>query len=237
MTTYSITTATGRVVPLTLDANAQRHFDSDDSYAQTILKQINEDRIYDRFFKGKTDMKFLDIGANVGLVSIYAKDVCQKVLAVEPSPGHFTILEKLVVPMGIKCVNAALANVDERVMLYEHGGNTTMHSLLNKHSGKPVDVRGVRLRNLVGHHNYFTLGVDFVKIDIEGSEEMCLSQDEIDVCAPYVKAFFVETHNTPDSSLQEKATIISGRFRKAGFEVETNGWDSVYAVNPKYQKL
>ena len=48
---------------------------SDQTYIDTLKDQINGG-MYDHLFKGRSNLTFLDIGANIGLVSIYAVPYC-----------------------------------------------------------------------------------------------------------------------------------------------------------------
>jgi predicted RNA methylase len=56
---------------------------TDQIYIDTLKDQIKSG-IYDHLFEGKSDLVFLDIGANIGLVSIYAVPYCKRIVAVEP---------------------------------------------------------------------------------------------------------------------------------------------------------
>lgn len=127
---------------------------------------------------------FLDIGAHVGLYSIYMKKACPsaRVIAVEPNPRSVELLR----------MNIAANNVDVEVIpkalwsrsggaltLHVPGGNSGAASAMVSYSGAAqVNVETVSLRDLVKmvsigasrHDNIIT-----AKIDVEGAEFRALS--------------------------------------------------------------
>ena len=91
----TIITCSGRNVDLAGDEAVTKHLWDPKGYAQFIIRQINSDRIYDRCLKDKTDLVILDIGANVGLFTLYAQDAAKRLVAVEPTPSHQHVFEQL----------------------------------------------------------------------------------------------------------------------------------------------
>ena len=71
------------------------HFAEPENHIGTILRQINEERMYDPVFADREDMTVLDLGANVGLFSLYAADSCERVVAVEAVPSTFSIAQEV----------------------------------------------------------------------------------------------------------------------------------------------
>ena len=66
------------------------------------------------FLKDKKDLVILDIGANVGLFTLYAQDSASKVISVEPTPSHQNLFEKICGKYeNVELVKAALSDKNE----------------------------------------------------------------------------------------------------------------------------
>lgn len=74
------------------DPQIAEHVSSGTSQARLIAVQL-ETPFYP-YFKDKDGLVVLDLGANIGLFSIHVSDCCSKIFAVEPTPSHFSILQK-----------------------------------------------------------------------------------------------------------------------------------------------
>jgi len=79
----SIITSLGNTISIDLeDEEIMNHIFDNTSCAKIIIRQINNDRLYDPFFKDKKDLVILDIGANIGLFTLYAQDSASKLISV-----------------------------------------------------------------------------------------------------------------------------------------------------------
>jgi FkbM family methyltransferase len=117
----------------------------------------------------------LDIGANIGYYTlIFAKLVGQdgKVFAFEPEPANFRIIEKNVSINGYSNVileQKAVSNRNEKKKLYLNKENAGMHRI---YKSQYVNVDSVEIET-VSLDDYFSNyrgRIDFIKMDIEGSE-------------------------------------------------------------------
>jgi FkbM family methyltransferase len=121
----------------------------------------------------------LDIGANIGYYTlIFAKLVGQngKVFAFEPEPANFRLLEKNVSVNGSSNVipeQKAVSNRNEKKKLYLNKQNAGMHTI---YKSKNANLSSVEIET-VSLDNYFSNyrgKIDFIKMDIEGSEYTAL---------------------------------------------------------------
>jgi FkbM family methyltransferase len=113
----------------------------------------------------------IDCGANIGIATMFFKAVAPdaRVLAFEPEPTAFRLLEENIARNGItgvNCLPVALAADEGRAMLrvYQpaHGGATLR---LAEGAGWPeTEVATARLST------YITEPVEFLKLDVEGAE-------------------------------------------------------------------
>lgn len=186
-------------------------------YVDALVKQINEG-IYAPFFEGKKDLIFLDIGANLGLVSIYAYDACQKIVAVEPAPNVLPILLELTKNFPkITVVSAALDAYDGQHEFYVNDINFTASSTENTY-GKRTVVECRKLTTIL--KDYGLTHVDFCKMDVEGAEELALDDEIVSHISRVIGKFYIEFHNTPRTTWQYKQWVVSTRLARFGYKIE-----------------
>jgi len=121
---------------------------------------------------------FIDIGAHIGKYSIILSKQLKdkgKVIAIEPMEGNFNILKKSLYLNNIKNVislKLACGNKENYSDLYigdEKTGDGT-HSLIKKTNNK-VEIQKTQVRKLDNILNDLKIKrVDFIKIDVEGTE-------------------------------------------------------------------
>lgn len=154
-------------------------------YFEIIKKEIY------RFDTPSARPYIIDCGANVGSSIYYFKKRFPnaKILAFEPDGTVFEVLQQNVKSMGVQdveLINQAVLNTEGTVNFYSDG--TDAGSIMQGNSkGKLVQVQATRLRS------YLTTKVDFLKLDIEGSESLVL-QDCADLLGN-VDKIFIEYHS------------------------------------------
>lgn len=193
----------------------------EDIYINTIKDQIASG-MYASLFEGKRDLVFLDIGANVGLVSIYAVPFCKRIVAVEPAPDTFRELQENTknYPM-IECVEVALSPRCEPVEFFINDVNFTASSTVNTY-GTRTTVEGATLSSLLTIHKLDH--VDVAKIDAEGGEGESLNLEELKWATPRIDTWFIETHNCPKTTWEHKLGTLVGNFARCGYQhMEING--------------
>lgn len=150
-------------------------------YDKGIERKIFNDGIYEEgtlwcFQKliKKGDIIF-DVGANIGLTSIYAGILTGrhgKVFSFEPLPSTFNILKeniKLNNLRNIYPINSALSNINGSGFIYENLQiNRGAASMYGNDNSKGIPISILTLDDFVVN-NQIT-NIDFMKIDIEGAE-------------------------------------------------------------------
>ena len=124
-------------------------------------------------------MTFLDIGANYGIYTVAAASLVGssgRVFSFEPCLDTFAILSKNVESNGLRNVRLfglALSNRDGEARLYHHERGADKF-FLGTTTGNNLEFEEVMTRTLDSVFCDEMAGIDFIKIDVEGAEELVL---------------------------------------------------------------
>jgi FkbM family methyltransferase len=213
------------------DSRVKAHLSDPKGFAQFIINQFNTERIYDECLRGKTDLTILDIGANVGLFTLYAQDSAKRLIAVEPTPSHHYVFEKLTAEStNVELAKVALCDVDGPIEFYISDENSTTNSIVNKHD-RSIQVEGLCLESLLDKYNLDR--VHFCKIDIEGSEIRAVTVETLGAVFDRIDEIFIECHATVPNFTHDD--IIANRikmeevFLKVGYKIKVVNFDTIHA--------
>lgn len=161
-----------------------------EAFADQFL-EIFEEQHYEKG-RIKKDMTVIDLGANMGLASLYFKDYAKKIYAIEPSPPHFKALEKNTSAYSqIERFNFALSCAPgKRLLLLNDEGNIPESFDGNSQEGVPVDCVTIDKffdDNKIEH-------VDLLKIDIEGEEYPIFQDSSFGRIASKIDYIIGESH-------------------------------------------
>jgi FkbM family methyltransferase len=166
------------------------------NFIANILKEIYLDKTYDRFLAGKKDLVIFDLGANIGLFSLYSLKFAKKIVAVEPSSLIFKDLEENTKEYPqITRVQAAVGSKNGSLELFGSDVNLTMFSSYktNVHSEKSETVKQMNLSTIMDLTE--TKHIDFMKMDIEGSEFSVLASDDFLKVSKKIDVIMGEIHS------------------------------------------
>ena len=208
--------ASGRLLPIWNNIpEVLEYLNRPSSLVPTLIDQINVERMYAFAFEGKRGQVFLDLGANIGLVSLYAADSCSRIVAVEPDPNTYRILKSMVAGFNnITTLNVALAPYPGPCKFFQNDINTTASSTVNTY-GTPTTVQGRTLMQILSDAQLFH--VDFAKVDVEGAEGDGLSFDQLLAAKPIIKSYYIETHNCPATTWEQKLGRIVSDLSQLGY--------------------
>ena len=150
----------------------------------TLSNAASSLHIFDEIFvsedyklpKSNREKTIVDIGANVGLFSIYAllKNPKAKIYSIEADPLVFREfsgnLNVNFLTESIRAFNLAMTSSVGKNTLYsaQHSGWSSIFNDLGAKNGQPVDVESVNLTRFC--ENFNIEKIDYLKIDIEGAE-------------------------------------------------------------------
>ena len=119
---------------------------------------------------------FLDIGANIGSVSLYVDNFNKardegnkiKVYSVEPEPNNLSLLKENIKnnpTENITVINNAIWHEKKAVFITNQGGNS---SIIDGSYAESVEVLAITIQNFIDLYSIDE--IDVAKIDIEGAE-------------------------------------------------------------------
>jgi FkbM family methyltransferase len=206
MTALSFTDIAGNEVNLSTSENYRNHAYAEHSCVGAIVQQFDRDFYY--FLKGQEDLNIIDLGANIGLFSLYVSPVAEKIYSVEPTPSHFALLNELVTLTGktnIQPLNIAIGLEEGESEFFVHEGNSTMNSFV-KHTTNPHSETGIMVKTQTLNGLIDSLGLDrvgFVKMDIEGFENKVIFEPSFEEAVSKIDAMYVEVHDFDEAGKME----------------------------------
>jgi len=163
-------------------------------------------RHYDVPLPWKEFRTIIDIGANIGAFTVFARlHSTAHITAIEPEPSNFQTLLKNK-PDNTKCIEAAVDSEEGSKNLYI-SKNAGQHSLYRTGEGQ-IHVRTITL------HEYIRNGCDLLKLDCEGAEYAILhslSREKLQ----QIRFILIEIHRIAGEEMEEPKQFLED----AGFRV------------------
>lgn len=193
-----------------------------------LLKEYNK-----HGFTIKPNDVIIDIGAHVGIFSLYASQFCTngKILCYEPSTENFELLQYNISQNQIKNIfsnNFAISGSNDTVTLYINPDNTA-HSICDSTS-KSIQVQSRTLQNIFDSNKLEIC--DYLKLDCEGAEyeiiESLPSEYFKKIKQIYIEYHFSDSKRDMLNNMIKKLEQMSFSIIKEPLE---QGMGSIYAVN------
>jgi FkbM family methyltransferase len=190
------------------------------NFDELTLKEVWGYNVY-HLRKLRKDAVVLDLGANIGEFSVLAaiKNDCV-VYAFEPDPENYGLLldnirvNRSMFKGKIIPINKAVYSKTGNVSFYVNSEDGEASSIV-KPVGKRIMVDAVSLLDFTLKHKI--KAIDFLKVDVEGSEYEILLKLPLQVLKN-VNTVAVEYHNIPFNS-KLNATVLTKFFMRNGFTV------------------
>jgi len=189
---------------------------SDKSYATFWEVFINKD--YEREDECLVDIGdvVLDIGANYGFFTLYAINRgAKKVYSLEPYQTAFNLITELsTIFPNIEPINKAISEESGYVNMFIHEGTSAINCVTNHgemfgRTSDEVKVESININELI---STIDENIDFLKIDIEGSEyELFTTITEENL--QKINKIVIETHG------EENTKLVINTLNKNGFKV------------------
>lgn len=191
---------------------AMAYYDNPKTYIKYIIdEEINKGLWHDDILASlRTDSVIVDIGANIGLFSLYIYPKAKCIYAIEPTNDHFKVLQGVSESFTkIQPFRLAIHNWNGFSKLFLDNTNYTGNHISKTGS---VDVKTRKLLAFFKENNITQ--VDLLKMDIEGGErEVILLDDTVDDALKICGRIFIETHLK-----QEETNLIIEKICGLGFK-------------------
>lgn len=198
------------------------HTDNPDDISTLMVVFIKKE--YGRI---PSDSVIVDIGANIGMFSLYAATAAKrnKVYAFEPMPQTYSLLQKNVIDnhLGrvIKTVPFGIWKKEGTIKLYL-ANTSPFHSIYQEsRKGKTVDIKVVSLAE--GFKRNRITRCDLMKIDCEGAEYDIL-YNAPDNTLKSIREIRLEYHDLKDSGDTHNFSSLRSFLEKKGFRMIR--WDA-----------
>jgi FkbM family methyltransferase len=143
----------------------------------------------------------LDVGANIGATSVLLLNAYPdaRIVALEPDPGNFAVLQKNIAPYGARAVALRMALWHQpEALAIERGsfrdGGAWSFQVRSSRDSESSEVDGITLAELI--QRYELDSIDILKIDIEGAERFVF-ESSITPSLRHVKSIAIELHDAP----------------------------------------
>ena len=186
------------------------YYSDPSSCAEILVNQINKrENIYKFLSESMWRSKFssvIDLGANIGLFSIFISPLAECVYALEPTPEHINMMKELASVLGIKNIKPyeiAISTYDGISEFQVHKRNSTMNSFMTHRTdhvyGDSIEVETQTLSSII--KTFGIEKVDFLKMDIEGFERQLILDSSFDEAVNKVNMLYIEVHDFEDMGL------------------------------------
>lgn len=210
-------TIDGSIIDLSGSEKFVEHYNNPNSFAKYIIdNEINTGLWYDDCLKNLPENAVIvDIGANVGLFSLYLTDNSvgnfqkRSYFLVEPIKEHCSILHNLFRNASYEVFEGVISNKDGYEFFDKTEENTTCSKV--SENGKEE----VKSKTLFSYMKGLEK-VDLLKLDCEGSEQQIILEDPtVDEALKKCKVVFIEVHTPPWGNTDEQGII--NKMKSLGF--------------------
>ena len=187
-------------------------YDCPDKEIKDQINEIFSQQCY-KEAKRRKDMVVLDVGANVGMFSLFIRDYAKKIYAIEPSKRCFAALKENTKDWdNIELFNVGFFNRKGKRLLYGKGEETPQTMLLKGEHTELVDtitIEEFMSENKIDH-------IDLMKVDTEGAEYVIFADDSFKRVANKIDFIIGESHYLGDMSPEHVLLML----KKAGFKAK-----------------
>ena len=186
-------------------------YDNSEEY-HNLKREVFTSDLY--YFETDNPTPFIiDAGAHIGLSTLYFKQLfpAAKIISIEPNPRSFKLLERNIFENqleNITTVQAALSDILGSAHFFMDETDQQWHSTAGLHKGSWAGTQDSAQIRVQTHtlSEFITQPVDFLKLDIEGVEQLVLNQAKDSLSL--IKEMHIEYHSHPTQNLQKLLDLL-----------------------------
>ena len=183
-----------------------------------LFKEIFISKEY-HFESKNLSPSIIDCGANIGMSVLYFKHLYPncKIIAFEPNPYAFTLLEKNVLQNSLKDVelrNIGLSSVEESIQFFlgENKGGLSGSIIQERGGENAINVQTAKLSTFIQDDTF-----DLIKMDVEGAETEIIKDLLLEKKINNSNRYMIEYHHRINNKKSSLSAFIKA-FEDAGFE-------------------
>lgn len=186
------------------------YFPISDGEFKSQIEEIWVDETYG--LEKKPGGIYVDVGANVGMATMYFAQFASQVYAVEPNPEIYAalVLNTQHLP-NVKTFNCALANGDGKDFLYANGQYDLPQTMFDR-TKKDSGVNRAIVIDCMGTDSFFKMAgighVDVMKVDTEEAEYVIFPSPSFGKVAPQIDVVLGEAHISISGGFPEIIPVI-----------------------------
>ena len=175
--------------------------------------------LYSLIKEQKKEFFFLDIGANIGIYSLIAKNNqnCKKIIAIEPAKLIYKKLKKNLSSKNCVVYNLAITNFNGYADLSIKKNHSGVSKLINRKDKKKYNSQKVITKN----YKFFDMIYKkfkpynlIVKIDVEGHQLNVIKEIKKSKIYNNISTLYIENENNYKSKIKLKKMLPSFKFIK-----------------------
>lgn len=173
-----------------------------------LFRELDSDEYFLRRLPPRVIGHFIDIGANVGLISIFIKllNPNAKVLAIEPHPRVYKDLLANVSNLAIETKNIALGN-GKPFYLFKERKTDLCNEFTDKYSDN-ISVPSKTFYRIILESSY-PIDDLFIKLDCEGGEYYIFGDQDSEKILIKSKVLAIELHPKNEGDPKESSKYLS----------------------------
>lgn len=186
-------------------------YENSEEYHQLKREIFSQDMYY--FESDSPAPVIIDAGAHIGLSTLYFKQIFTgaKITAIEPNPESFKFLEKNIFEnqlADVTAINAALSTESGQKTFFRDKTSEKWHSTASFIKGSWAGTQKSEGFEVQTHTlaEFVTQPIDFLKMDIEGFEQLVLTASRESL--PVIKKMAIEFHPHKSQSLKKLVELI-----------------------------
>ena len=177
-----------------IQLNKQIYYDENDTNSWASFYEIFIKRSYEsNLVKLDVDDVVVDLGANIGMFTLFASQKAKKVYSIEPLPETYNSLVKNTEEVNnVITLNKALYSKEEEMEFVKNEISISSSFFRKKPNSETIKVKTINFNNFVREYNIDR--INYLKIDIEGAEFDLFENIDENYLQNNIDKIFMEIH-------------------------------------------
>jgi len=207
-----------------IQLHEQIHYDKNDTNSWSTFFEVFIKNSYESdLVKFEKDDVVVDLGANIGMFTLFASNKVKKVYSIEPLPDTYECLVKNTKKLeNVITLNKAIYSTEKEMEFIQNEISISSSFFRKKPNSETIKVKTIKFDNMLKEHNISR--VNYLKVDIEGAEFDLFENINEDYLQNNIDKIFMEVHIMNDNFKLEH--IISKIDKYFHYNIESENVDT-----------